>query len=95
MDRNTVQYSNRTAFLLPKVHQSHSALSRLLQINTFLVSSLSRPASDSCHVSCAPIHYGTMYVTCTFVRRVALLFPHHPQLYSPLANSSLPPYVSR
>jgi hypothetical protein len=50
------------------------------------------------HGSGASIHHGAYlhYIccACAFVRRVTLLFPHHPRFYYPSLNSTLPPYAS-
>ena len=46
-----------------------------------------------CHVSCAPIfgaHQLHLCCTCTFLRCVALLFPHYPRFYYPPLDSSPP-----
>jgi hypothetical protein len=49
--------------------------------------------SDCYHVSCASIYdRSQLYINCTcaLMRRVALLFPHHPRSYYPPLDSSLP-----
>src|SRR6267154_4383938 len=79
--------NNRSTFLLRQIESEltraitphHASLNKVFPGH--VVMCLAR-------LSMAPISY--ICRNCTFVRRVALLFPHYPRFYYPPLDSSLP-----